>query len=566
MDTFPSATGPHGPRIRLKDGTERAWEGFGTGPYVHQGGLADYSARLLGLTPQQAEQEAARRLLPYRATPQDRDPSLFLHGATPANRHFEGDVADLAEGRPPYDCATYLEARAAFLARPGDLLVGRTRPWREAAEVFGVDAVDLQDLKHYYLCQALLATAVRHTESHPESHHDKDASPLGRVIAWLRARPHAVARPYALDGETQIFLLWLLRRTGLERLHTDANSPRVATAWNSKNHIHPYIRDAEELPAHEGMPPDRLLAAEQRLSLAHRRLGLVMPVLPGYTVRRHADEPDRFADDTGRAADLLRRRYGLRRAFFKPCEAGSGARIVGPVDLHDAARLRDAATEAHQHGDDYLLEAAVDYLTYDDGGGSRCPVAPSGHIRDGRVAPGLTLQILNGYAWEGNVFTDRAGWRRCGLPPALYDTMARAMEALHTAFLSQASVTDGSHGGLVTGGVDFAVGRIGGVFGDEVLAAAIDFNLSSHGAEYLRTFQDKSGARYAATRLFRPSATASLTAGRAAVPDADLIACVPDRWGMVAATGLDVLDAAEETRRRIDVLASAGLVHLARQR
>ncbi|NEE09475.1 hypothetical protein G3M58_23820, partial [Streptomyces sp. SID7499] len=62
-----------------------------------------------------------------------------------------------------------------------------------------------------------------------EAHEERADTPLRHVIDWLRDRPDAVVRLYALDVETQIFLLWLLRRTGLAELATDANSPAVAT-------------------------------------------------------------------------------------------------------------------------------------------------------------------------------------------------------------------------------------------------------------------------------------------------------------------------------------------------
>ncbi|WP_019891756.1 hypothetical protein [Streptomyces purpureus] len=555
--------------VRLQDGTEVAWQGFDTGPRVHrEEHLAGYSSRLLGLTPAQAAERASRVLRPYRAAGAP-VPALVLQGATPATRLFEGDVSDLAAGRAPYDCATYMETRAVFTARTGDLVVGRTPPWREAAEVFGAEAVDLGDVEHYYLCQALLAAADRHTG-------DETGTPMARIVGWLRAHPHAVVRPYALDGEMQVFLLWLVGRAGVESLRIEANSLVVSKRWNSKRHIHPVVDDAEALSVF-GVPPHEVLAAEQRLSEGCRRLGLVMPVLPGYTLARREEGPKLFADDAVRAAELLRRRYLLQRAFLKPTEAGDGARIVGPIDLGDTDALRAAATEAHQYGDDYLLEAAVDYLRLDGAGGARLPVAPSGHVREGKVAPGLTLQVLSGHAWEGNVFVDGAEWDRCGLPPALYGTMRQAMTALQAAFLSEAAVADGSHGGLVTGGVDFAVGRIGGVFQDRVLAAAIDYNLSSHGAEYLRSFHEKTASGpagrvaepYAATRLFRPTATATLKAARmavlAAVPEgarAELVACVPGRWGMVAATGTGVRHAMAQAERLVDVLVAAGLAQV----
>ncbi|MFE3072563.1 hypothetical protein [Streptomyces sp. NPDC059247] len=551
--------------VRLPDGTELAWEGFGTGPLVYDGDFADHSERLLGLSPSEVAEQTSRRLLPYRADGGDA-PALILHSATRATKGFDADVSDLAAGRTPYDCATYLEARAVFLARPGDLTVGRTAPWKESVRVFGIDSVDLGDLEHYYLYQALLQAAVRHTEGATDV-------PLARIIDWVRARPDAIVRTYALDREMQIFLLWLLRRTGLESMRIDANNHVVSIDWNRKGHIHPLVDDAGSLSA-TGMTPDELLTAEQRLSEGYRRVGMAIPVLPGYTMARTDAPAEQFVEDTVRAAALLRRRYGLAHAFLKPSQSGSGARIVGPVDLQDTALLRTAATDAHRHGDDYLLEAAVDYITV-PGARTRCPVAPSGHIRNGEIAPGLTLQILDRYSWEGNAYIDRPEWERCGLAVDLYDDMLRAMHDIHAAFLSEASAVDGSHGGLVTGGVDFAVGRVGGVFGDRVLTRAIDFNFSSHGAELLRAFHEQITAerapeRYTATRVYRPTSTATLAETRAAVltsvpgtARAEAIACVPNRWGMVASTGTHMNQAMERTRQLVDILTEARLARKA---
>ncbi|MFE5664983.1 hypothetical protein ACFQ7W_13760 [Streptomyces niveus] len=546
--------------VRLPDGTELPWEGFGTGPLVYDGDFADHSERLLGLSLSEVVEQTSRRLLPYRAGGDA--PALILHSASRTTRGFDGDVNDLAVGRTPYDCSTYLEARAVFLARPGDLAVGRTAPWKESVRVFGIDSVDLEDLEHYYLYQALLVAAGRHTEGTTDV-------PLARIIDWVRAHPDAIVRMYTLDREMQIFLLWLLRRTGLESLRIDANNHVVSIDWNRKRHIHPFVEDAESLSV-TGMTPDELLAAEQRLGEGYRRVGMAIPVLPGYTVAR-ADAPaERFVEEAVRAATLLRRRYGLAQAFLKPSESGSGARIVGPIDLRDIALVRTAAADAHRYGDDYLLEAAVDYVTV-PGARTQCPVAPSGHIRNGAIAPGLTLQILDRFSWEGNAYIDRPEWERCGLAVELYDDMLRAMHDIHAAFLSEASTVDGSHGGLVTGGVDFAVGRVGGVFGDRVLTGAIDFNFSSHGAELLRAFHEQITAeqapeRYTATRVYRPTSTATLAETRAAVltsipitARAEAVACVPNRWGMVASTGMHMNQAMERTRQLVDILTAAGL-------
>ena len=123
----------------------------------------------------------------------------------------------------------------------------------------------------------------------------------------------------------------------------------------------------------------------------------------------------------------------------------------------------------------------------------------------------------------------------------------------------------------MTGGIDFAIGRIGGRFGDTVFAAPIDFNLSSHGAEYLRAFLDRvgpSGKRYAATRVYRPSARTGLAQTEAAVRDlapagetVSTIACVPGSWGMIASTGADPVSSIDNALGLVDDLTAAGLTY-----
>ncbi|MFH8881292.1 hypothetical protein [Streptomyces californicus] len=525
---------------------------------------------------------AAEVVRPYRARPGSTAPSLLLHTTTPLLKAFDGDLAALLSGQEPHDVTTYVEARSVYLGTSEDLTLGRTAPWAEAAALRGVPAVDIGDLDHYYLTHALLLMA--------EAHEEGADTPLRHVIDWLRDRPDAVVRLYALDVETQIFLLWLIRRTGLAELATDANSPAVATEWNRKNHIHPTVAAARAMPASAlELPPEELLAAEQRLSRAHQRLGLTVPVLPGYTVARTGVDRDAFVAGVLDAASMLRTRYGLDRAALKPADAGDGARIVGNLDLADTDRLAAEAEAAHAVGDDHLLEAWVTFLTVslsdgDTGPGSpgtdspqpptpaarRVPVVPSGHIRHGQVAEGLTLQMLDRYSWRGNDYVDEAGWTALGLPRDAYRTVRAALEAVRAAFQGPESVADGSHGGLVTGGIDFAVGRLGGAFGDRLLVGAIDFNLSAHGAESLRTFRDRAREQgidelYAATRVFLPPADRTLHQMTAAarsmvVPGAllEAVACVPRRWAMVAATGAGPAVAAARAEALTAALSAPG--------
>lgn len=544
----------------LEDGREVHWEGMFTGHRViSEQEVARHANRLLSMECSTIPVLAEQELVPHHARDGEAASALVLHSTTPALRAFEGDTAELLAGRHPHDFATYTEARSVYLAGAGDLCVGRTKPWREAVGLRGVPAVDVIDTEHYYLSHALLAMA--------HDHHNGRATPLGELIDWLGQRPDAVVRLYALDLETQIFLLWLRRQAGLHRLLVEANAPVITTRWNRKSHIHPTVSQVIDLST-EGLDAEDVLRAEQQHSEAYRRLQMTVPVLPGYLIERGGVDPATFVADVLRAAALLHSRYGLDVAALKPSEAGDGARIVGNLDLTDRDLLVAAAREAHPYGDDYLLEAWVEFLPVKMDGSIQ-PVVPSGHFRHGRVADGITLQSLDRFAWRGNTYLDAAGWTALGLPGAAYRTIRAAVEAIHAAFLGPQSIADGSHQKLVIGGVDFAVGRIGGRFSDTTIVDAIDFNLSSHGAEYLRAFMDEARAldtseRYGATHVFVPSAAATLrgltrVAAEHATPGGLVraIACVPRRWAMIASTGTDPDHATSRVRTIADAVMAS---------
>lgn len=545
-------------RAWLPDGRELRWSGFFTGPLAMAAHEIEAAARLLlGVGLDSVAGCAVRELESFVADPGQQPPSMLMHCATETTKGFDGDLSDLIHARPPHDVATYLETRVVSLGRPGDIAVGRTAPWREAAIRANLDYIDIGDISHYYLSQGLLVAAIRHEEA--------PVPAVSAILAWLDQHPDAIVRLYALDTEMQVFLTWLKRRAGLQRLRVDANSPEVSATWNQKTHIHPTPAAAAEVSAGSADPME-LLAAEQRQAAGYQRLGMSVPVLPGYLVTRGQD-PAQFAAELARAADLLRERYHIRYGCLKPCEAGDGARIVPHVDLTDDEALARHAKEAHQHGDHYLLEAHVSYLKF-QAGTSWFELAPSGHFRNGHVADGLTAQIMNGASWAGNALFDERTRGLLGISHAQYGQMVEAMHAVRDAFYGDQSVAEGCYQGLVTGGLDFAVGRVGGRFGDRVLVGVTDFNLSSHGAEYMRAFQDEmrdDQRPYVATRVYQPTAEATLDATSQVVEreqgsrHSRTICCVPGRWAMVACAEADTITAAESTFRVVASLAEAGL-------
>jgi hypothetical protein len=144
--------------------------------------------------------------------------------------------------------------------------------------------------------------------------------------------------------------------------------------------------------------------------------------------------------------------------------------------------------------------------------------------------------------------------------------MRHDLHTIVTAFGAPRSPEAGTAGGLVTGGVDFVVGTVGGVFGERSIVAPTDFNLSDHGGAYMRAFhaevQSRPGGedRYVATRVVRPAASIPLGEAKErmqrALPDEQIgiVALVPGRCALVAATGSDTIAAIENVEVVLDVV------------
>jgi hypothetical protein len=240
------------------------------------------------------------------------------------------------------------------------------------------------------------------------------------------------------------------------------------------------------------------------------------------------------------------------------------------VPLADTAALVELARAAMLTDEDYVLEAHAYYLRHAVTG-HEFILAPSAHVRDGEPADGATLQIMHGTVWKGNVYIDDRNCAQFGMTTQQYvvvrDAMADLVRALRPC--------DGN-AGLVKGGVDFAVARVGGRFGDQVLVGAQDFNLSSYGAEYMRIFLDEARATLGglgvepdqvcvATKVISPTGEATLPRLKA-VTDvvgsrsvATTIAAVPGRWGLIGIGCDDAVTATERVFALEDQLWKEGL-------
>lgn len=545
------------------------WQGLQTGPLtLDRRDLDAISRELLGCPLAEVDAEAEPVLRPAVGEKAEL-PAILLHSTTPDLRTFDGDLDALVHGGRGGDFTTYKEARSVYLGRPRepgcspDLAVGRTRAWRAAVEALGAEAIELEDVDHYYLSHALLHLArLHHAGERPEAAGNGPTA-MERLIEWVRAEPRQV-RLYAFEKELQVFLLWLARAAGADELVLEANSPAISAAWNRKSVLHPTVAKALALDGHLPADPLARLALESRCCELAERMGIEVPALPGYTLEREGRSADDFVHQALAAADLLRTRHGLEKGCLKASESGDGARILPGLELDDRDGLARLARRAHVHGDDYVLEAHVNYGEVKLAG-QVLPTALSAHIRGGAVAEGATLQFMEGTSWKGNVLIDAASCEHFGVPTETYERLFAFVHALRDAFASQG--TD-----LVIAGIDFALGRVGGVFGDRPLLGVQDPNVSFTGAECLRAFLEKAATTevpkpYGVTRIFRPQPHADhaafLEITRQFCRDgtfADTVAAIPGRWGMVGITGADPAAAIGNLGRLQEALEAADLV------
>jgi hypothetical protein len=503
------------------DGREIAWQSYAGPVRLDETDIDIACRKLLSIEPCDLLDIVLEQV--EFTSPSDVQSRLIVHSTTPSARGFETDLTAMVEGRAVSDLTTYVETRGLYLARSGDLVVGRTRPWRRAIAKEGVRRLTLPDTDHYYLSHALLRRAVDAGDRDPV---------LARIIDFLRERPSAVVSPYDFEPEFQILLTWLARIAGLRRIRVDANNSRLG-AWNGKRMLHPTVESALRLNGQVANQTGSLiLEQEHRASEAFQVLRTALPVIPGYTVAWQENRCD-FSHDLVRASMLLKERYGLSHGCLKPSDGGNGGRIVANIELDDTRGLEDLATKAWNLGGDQVLEAHVSYLERHVGG-EQVLTTPSAHLWSGKLLDGLTLQFMRGTAWKGNIFVGAADWEALGLEKAVYTKLRKTMSGLTRRL------------GLLHCGVDFAIGTLGGKFGNAVVAAVQDINPKVTGALFLREFM----ARYpavgvgAATRVLVPDATTSADKIRSLLSKfstgeqpCEEIAVVPGRWAMIATSG-----------------------------
>ena len=541
-----------------EQGHEIHWKNFGTGPLTLTSmERATLCQKLLQTDLNNVKLLAGEVLRPFSG---DIDKSLILHGTTSDLGAFQGDLVKLQNGEQPKNYAGYVEVRSVFLGKAGDMAVGRMTSWRPVALASGLEVVDISDVSHYYLSEALLLLAVQHLEKPDER--------ILKIAAFLKKYPEAVVRLYVLDETVQIFLIWLKRLTGLDNIFIDANSPDVASNWNTKKILYPAIDKAHQLGVDAQMGVAQILEMEHKHTRVFQDLGLLLPSLPGYVIDRINQTQAEFTEQVLLAAELLQNRYGLEKACFKATVSGDGARITPDIDLKDKEHLKNLAANAYTYGDAYVLESHVHFETVRIGN-EVLNLTPSAHIRGGKLAPGITLQFTKGTSWVGNIFVNENLAPQLNISKPQYHTIRNTMSKLVQVFQNRKL-------GLTIAGIDFAIGQIGGKFQDQIVLGIQDPNFSFNGAEFLRVFMTKTsqqkgwseGQFYASTWVFVPNIKCSYLAivellqnETSAQAYSMAIAVVPGYWGMIGVAALNfelLVQQLEHLKKNIRIFSKNG--------
>lgn len=517
----------------IKTGSQEfRWQGY-TGPLrLDENEFSQLCQELLEVKTEQLPSLALKGLQPSHSAQK----RLILHSTTPGIKAFETDLAMMAEGRQPLDITTYMETRSLYFAQVNDIAVGRTIPWRSAASQKSLETLILGNTDYYYLSHALLKEAT--TNPHNPR--------LLRIIDVLRKEPETVVSLYSLEPEMQLFLLWLGRQAGVEVIKVDTNTPQLVSTWNRKSMLHPTVQDALSLNTLcEGKSVREVLMLESQKSESSHTLGFVLPVIPGYTLPSKTEKTD-FVTQVLAAADLLNRRHGIKQGCLKPSQGGDGGRIIPDIDLTKTAQLEQLAHIAWELGGDYLLEAHVTY-SFVEIGRERIFTTPSTHVRNGKIADGLTMQFNRGSSWKGNIYINEQNCGAFGIDHHSYKTITITMKQFIEPLTSW---------GIIRAGVDFALGTIGGLWGEQKLIAVQDINMKLTGAEFLRVFLDRQQslgkAPWVVSRVFVPTLSTSASLLKQKIMElcptqtVELVAAVPGRWGMFVVAGESAVTVAQQ--------------------
>lgn len=578
-------------------------------PIVGEGqSLEQVADLLLGRNLEQVKTEADETLIPVTNTATSRqNPRIILtSGSEQINARDIEMHTFMMEGREKaVGIDPAIITREAYMARPGDIVVGRSEPWRQAVEKrrdtedgLDIEVIDIGNEEYYYTSEVLLKLAIDYDRNPTED------NPIAGLIGQIQDEPETSIRLYTLDKQMQVFLLWLKERSGKSTLNVEANTPEASEKWNHKKILYPTLEEAKGIDNIDG--PWEMLAEEDKLSPLGKLIELSQgdevnngierrfPRVPGYTVERLPDESvEEFQVRIRQAADLMYDRYEIDKYCVKVAHSADGAGVHHSLktngEIDEDKKEKDFATivneEIGDHVRSVVVEAHTDYIPlqieYEFNGEKRIyeiPFTISNHLENGEGRNDMTIQFVEGNTWRGNAtfsldqiesfITSEGDQLMLNQAHRFIRSLANSFGILATTESAEvadqnprmAQIVSELTNGVSKGGFDSGIGTVGGKFGDTPMLFVQDPNVRSTGAETAYAMKEKHPGEEIAAWVIEPDADA--------VDDiielADeygigVIACVPPGWGQVYAHDGDPLTAICKILEFKDILAERKL-------
>lgn len=485
------------------------------------------SKSILGKNLSNALEEAGKLLIPYHNNGEKRK-SLIISSASSASASQETECAILKTRGHVIDISGAIEGRDTRSAQNGDISLISTNAGlmmaksREDVNIINLadevvlDQTGSSDLKGsdiYYKADGLLLLILTNPNS----------PVLTRLIVELNDSP--LVYPYNLDEETQIALLWLSKMAGIDYLNVNANSPEVGIELTRKGYRYPTIEDALTLPEYDD--PYQMQMEEWKLSQSAHEIYYHPDCVPGYVINR-SETYEEFYEKVCKSLNLLTTRYNLETAWIKP-DRGTDGGNQGPISTNLGENdIAIKTQEMWNQGGNWVIEAKTDYFRIKlplDGIEKTLTTTPSVHVIKGEPRYTISLQLVDGVAWGGNLICSQNTWQllvdkvdmtdpRIINNPDLISQLKNAYNSMPQAMHKYVDAINRSgkyKGGQVRGGADLAIATLGGKFGhDKIVIAIQDYNARANGCETAYALYDQAQEIYgksgeAITRNITPS-------------------------------------------------------------
>lgn len=459
------------------------------------------------------QEEAKKVLIPYRSNGTSRK-MLIISSASSASASQETESAILKTRGHVIDIPGAIEGRDTRSAEGGDTALISTQAGLLMSESKkNVRIIDLASEKIldgddtpiygsdiYYKSDGLLLLMAT----------NPDSKVLSQLVEEISQNP--LVCPYNLDEETQLALLWLAKRSGIKQIDVNANSPEVGIELTRKGFRYPTIEDALNVPYQED--PYRMQTEEWKKSQAAKEIDYHPDYVPGYVVNQ-TDTYEEFHKKVRDSLLLLSKRYGLGTAWTKP-DRGTDGGNQGPLGtdtLNDEA-ISARAREMWEQGGNWVIEAKTNYFEIKlplDSIGKTLKTTPSVHMIKGEPKNTISLQLVDGVAWGGNLICSQETWNRLvdmieltddrimnhpdlrNQLREIYTSMPQAMDT----YVEAINKSERYRNGQVRGGADLAVATLGGKFGDDrIIVAVQDYNARANGCETAYALYDEAQKIY----------------------------------------------------------------------